>query len=121
MIFFDRLIKFIEYKGENINSFTLKLGFGSGLLAKAIKNNSSLGSDKLMKIFQSYPELSPDWLLTGTGSMLRNIDANYISEPPGLYNKICKFCHEKDNEIERLKKLNERNEKIIDALLNKKA
>ena len=32
---------------------------------------SELGSDKIVKILSNYPELNPDWLLTGEGPMLR--------------------------------------------------
>jgi hypothetical protein len=33
---------------------------------------SELGSDKIVRILQLYPELSPDWLLLGNGVMIRN-------------------------------------------------
>lgn len=39
---------------------------------KSLKNGGAIGTDKLENILLSYPELSPDWLLTGNGPMLRD-------------------------------------------------
>ena len=33
---------------------------------------SEIGGDKIAKILTSFPNLNPDWLLTGQGNMLRN-------------------------------------------------
>ena len=35
---------------------------------------SEIGGDKIAKILTSYPNLNPDWLLTGQGNMLRDIE-----------------------------------------------
>lgn len=114
---FDRLIVFIEQEGENINSFSKKVRFSSGLLAKLIKKNGSLGSDKLMNIFIEYPNLSPNWLLTGQGNMrleeeksIENLSPRKrdCTKPSDVY---CPICIEKDklikNQSERIAELKE--------------
>ena len=35
---------------------------------------SEIGGDKIAKILTSFPNLNPDWLLTGQGNMLRNTE-----------------------------------------------
>lgn len=45
-------------------------GLSNGLIKAALSAGSSFGSDKLEKILNTYPDLSAEWLLRGTGSML---------------------------------------------------
>lgn len=113
MTFFDRLKYYIDYKGETINSFTYKCGFSSGLIAKLIANKTSIGSDKLMKIFQTFPDLNPTWLLIGTGDMKMNnkephLVDNIITDPEVAYGS-CKYCAEKErlikDQAERIEEL----------------
>ncbi len=66
----ERLQQYIEYRGLSMNSFDSSIGTGNGYIGKQIKKKGSIGSDILEKIFSSYPELNPTWLLTGNGSML---------------------------------------------------
>lgn len=49
---------------------------GSGL-------KSEIGGDKIVKILTCYPEISPEWLLTGKGSMLKteSVIAKLVSDP----------------------------------------
>ena len=41
---------------------------------------SEIGGEKIAKILTCYPNLSPDWLLTGQGSMLRNKQTTSLQE-----------------------------------------
>lgn len=63
----QRLRQFIETKGVSKYGFYQKVGLSNGFLDKG----ENIGSDKCEKIIYAYPELNPDWLLTGNGSMLR--------------------------------------------------
>lgn len=112
MDFFERLKYYIDYKGETVNSFTNTCGFSSGLIAKLITNKTAIGSDKLMKIFQTFPDLSPTWLLTGKGEMNLNLiieNSNLVMEPPVKYYGTCHQCEEKErlikDQAERIEEL----------------
>jgi hypothetical protein len=62
----DRLKQFIEYQHITTNQFCKK-----NLLSNSFFNNiSSIGSDKLSNIFNNYPDLNMDWVITGRGQML---------------------------------------------------
>lgn len=67
----QRLSKFIDFKQLSVSSFEKTVGFSNGSLGSQIKNNKTIGVDKLENILKIYPELSAEWLLTGNGKMLK--------------------------------------------------
>lgn len=67
----QRLKQFIEYKGFSIRGFEIECGVNNSTIKSAIRNNGSLGSDKLEKIVEKFPDLDANWLLSGKGSMIR--------------------------------------------------
>ena len=69
----DRILQFIDYKGISKLSFYKEVGLSNGFLDK----NKSIGSEKLVKILNSYPEIEPLWLLLGQGEMLKK-DINIV-------------------------------------------
>lgn len=64
----QRLRQFIEIKGISKYKFYQSTKLSNGSLDKG----DNLGSDKCEKILYAFPELNPDWLLTGRGSMLKS-------------------------------------------------
>jgi len=68
---FDRLDKYMSYKGLNDNQVTVQAGLSVGSLGKQRKGGRGLSSDSIAKLLQSYPELDALWLLTGQGTMLK--------------------------------------------------
>ncbi len=63
----ERVVKFIEYKGVTKYKFCKDLGFSN----KFLDNSSNMGTDKACKILRYYPEINPEWLLTGKEPMLK--------------------------------------------------
>ena len=68
----DRIKQIIEYKEISARQFCLKIGVANGFLDKV----KDVGSEKVAKILYAFPEISPEWLLMGEGSMLRPPQAN---------------------------------------------
>lgn len=72
----ERIKEFLSYLNMGQNRFEERVGFSNGY----INNVKSLGSDKINKIANAYPELNAEWLLTGKGQMLKgdldNQDSN---------------------------------------------
>ena len=66
----ERLIEFIKHKRVTKRQFYMKVGLSSGFLNKS----KSIGSNKIRKIIQTYPELSIEWVVMGTGNMLHSTD-----------------------------------------------
>lgn len=63
----ERILKFIDYKGISKNKFYIQTGISNGVLDK----NSGLSMDTVEKFYSTFPEINPEWLLTGNGEMLK--------------------------------------------------
>lgn len=68
----DRILQFIEYKGISKNKFYNETGISNGILDK----KSGLSMDTIEKFYSTYPEINPEWLLTGKGEMLKSGNTN---------------------------------------------
>lgn len=62
-----RVLQIIDYKGINKRVFYKETSLSNGFLDKV----KDIGSSKIEHILNSYPEISPEWLVTGRGDMLR--------------------------------------------------
>lgn len=63
----ERILQFIEYKGISKNKFYIESGISNGVLDK----KSGLSMDTVEKFYSTFPEINPEWLLTGKGNMLK--------------------------------------------------
>lgn len=77
----DRIRQFIDYKKITINKFSDSVGTSNSYFNKLIKNGTTIGSDKIENILQAYPEINPEWLITGKGNMLKE----YNEKESSLY------------------------------------
>lgn len=78
----QRIKEFIDSQGLTVASFEKIVGFSNGSLASQIKNNKSIGVDKLENIVLTYPEISASWLLRGEGPMLKQVDESKKQQIP---------------------------------------
>lgn len=63
----DRIYQLIDAKKIGVREFTDAIGVSESYIRNISK---SISAEKLMKISQLFPDLNPDWLLTGEGAML---------------------------------------------------
>ncbi len=66
----QRLDKYIRYKGLSDYRITKACGISQGLLSKARKGETDLGSETVLKIVKFYTDLNFMWVMTGEGEML---------------------------------------------------
>lgn len=67
----DRILQIIDYKGINKRKFYSETGLSNGFLDKV----KDVGASKVEHILNIYPDISLEWLLTGSGEMLkRNVE-----------------------------------------------
>lgn len=67
----DRILIFAKKEGISIRELSKKAGFSHSLL----HNAKQIGANKLENILTAYPTLNPEWLLTGTGDMVKESDS----------------------------------------------
>lgn len=79
----DRIKLFIEYKNISLRRFDESIEMSKGYMSRQIKTNASVGSDVLVKIIDTYPELNLNWLLKGTGEMI--IKDNLVNDNENIY------------------------------------
>lgn len=66
----ERFLQFAEIKGISKVDFYKEIGAAASNF-KGVGMKSEIGSDKIVSFLTSYPEVSPEWLLTGNGKMLK--------------------------------------------------
>ena len=64
----ERILQLLEKKEITPYKFCKDLGFSMGYLDK----RGAIGTDKYLKIIKYFPEISPMWLLSGEGDMLKS-------------------------------------------------
>ncbi|QOG02382.1 helix-turn-helix transcriptional regulator [Flavobacterium sp. MDT1-60] len=80
-----RIKQYIDLKGIKISAFEREIGMSNGSFASQLKNDKTIGVDKLEKILRIYSDINVEWLLTGTGDMLK---LNILNEETAPYTKI---------------------------------
>lgn len=65
-----RILEIAEYLGIPKSRFIEDLGMNYSNF-KSINLNSSINADYVANILSKYPQINPDWLLTGKGPMIR--------------------------------------------------
>lgn len=68
----ERIKQYIDYKSISVAAFEKSIGMSNASFGKCLKKGGAIGTDKLENILSVYPDISPNWLLTGNGTMLRN-------------------------------------------------
>ncbi|GAA4146569.1 hypothetical protein GCM10022216_31670 [Sphingobacterium kyonggiense] len=66
----ERVLLIAETKGIQKVEFFKGLGLSYANF-KGVQKNSSLGSDAVSTILSTYQDINPEWLLNGSGEMLR--------------------------------------------------
>jgi len=76
----ERLYLYFEQKGLKPTVVEKEINLSNGYFSAQKKRNADMGERIMMKIIDNCRDLNPEWLLTGCGSMFRNMDC--ISAPP---------------------------------------
>jgi hypothetical protein len=63
----ERIVIYLDFKGISKYKFCKELGFSN----KFLDNSNNMGTDKACKILHHYPEINPEWIITGNGEMLK--------------------------------------------------
>lgn len=120
----EKILSYLDATGKVKAEFYKAIG-ASPSNFKGAGKNSALSSDKITEILALYPDLSPDWLFSGIGDMLRTPGSNNVpATPQTLEDKLLTILSNKDNTIreqaeeigllrERIAQLEKRLEKTV--------
>jgi hypothetical protein len=67
----NRLEEFLPTTGDTLVDITGKINVSRDYFSTIRNKKAEIGVDKVVGILLLYPQLSSDWLLTGTGLMLK--------------------------------------------------
>ena len=104
----ERIKQIIDYKKISTRQFCIEVGVANGFLDKV----KDVGSEKLLKILNTYPELSPEWLLTGKGKMLKEEEVKKAApqDLPTANDEVSTLLREKAAMLEAIIKEKEEKE-----------
>jgi hypothetical protein len=109
----ERIAMYLQFRAITPHSFERRIHLSNGYFSKQTKNLGSVGSDILVKIHDSYPELNMLWVLTGEGEMiLADLESNQVS-------KVNEFSGRYETENRKLKLLESDVEKLNVVLKDK--
>lgn len=68
----QRFIQLIQHLGLSKNAFAQSLDKTATVIQHLVDERNKPGYDLLCKVFETYPNVSKDWLLLGQGAMLKS-------------------------------------------------
>ena len=71
----NRISKIIESTGLNPTSFAAKIGVQQMTLWNQLNGKRKLSLETVTAIIENFPDISTEWLMRGTGSMMKGNDA----------------------------------------------
>lgn len=121
-----RLKQLIDYYGISTRQFEQKINVSNGVIAKVLVQNTTLRSDVLSKIADSFPDINIGWILTGKGEMFLQKSGNtpeedtrFVKIPTDVWETMqlqTASLKEKDEQITRLIEMLGVNDKNISDL-----
>lgn len=80
--YIDRIYQISENEKISISYIEKKIGASKGVLSRAISHKTDIQAKWLIKIVENFPDINPEWLLTGRGPMLRTAPPANPQPPP---------------------------------------
>ena len=79
----ERVLAVLKAKGLNVNRASKLLGMPQRTLNRQVNEDGKIAMELLYSILDNFPEISPLWLVTGEGEMLRdsNIQQEFVAAP----------------------------------------
>lgn len=115
----ERLLDFIAHKNMIVSEFERICGLSNGYVGN-MKN--TVGRKGLNEIRRAFPDLNPEWLLTGRGEMINPISGITQSQNGGNHNSQTVTLAPTDvsrfmDEISAQRRMTEKAQEQIDRLL----
>lgn len=88
-----RIAELIEYSGMKVADFAERVGIQKSAVSHLISGRNKPSFEVLSSMLILFPELNPDWLILGTGNMLRqtNISLPTVHTSPATLKDLNKI------------------------------
>jgi len=108
-----RILEYADSKGIKKYEIYQNTGISNGVLSQ----KGGLSEDNVMRFLSHYSDLSPEWLLTGKGAMLRGQSAPEVAPPPSepAFPGFIEEIKSLSVKVGRLESENERFRAVIEA------
>lgn len=70
----ERLNRIISYYDLSLRKFAISLGVHYNTIQNTFYRQSDVSFSILNKVITTYPEINPEWLMTGKGEMIRDVN-----------------------------------------------
>jgi transcriptional regulator with XRE-family HTH domain len=84
----DRLLKILKQYNLTSTRFADELGVQRSGISHILSGRNQPSYDFIVKLMTQYPEINPDWLLMGKGTMLRTALKEKSSPEPDLFRQV---------------------------------
>jgi transcriptional regulator with XRE-family HTH domain len=71
----ERFLAAMRHSGLSKTEFAGRLGVSQGVMSHISSGRNKPGTEMLVSLLQAYPEIAPEWLILGEGSMFRPKEA----------------------------------------------
>jgi len=107
----ERIFEYINLKKINKSELERKANISNGYLAKQLQRKADVGESILVNILQNCPEINPEWLLTGNGTMLKSEVPEQVAvlNNKDMIDKMCELSAENAILKKEIKELRNRN------------
>lgn len=105
----ERLLLFLDYLHMSNRAFEQKVGLTNGYVSNF---SAKAHTDKLEMIFRTFPELSRDWLMNGTGDMIKSEQTVYNERNTAELISLLKMS------IEEIRAQRIQIDRLIDAMMS---
>lgn len=78
----DRIIKFMTHENLTATRFADEIGVQRSSISHILSGRNNPSFEFIQKMLGRYKQINAEWLLVGTGSMLKKNDQQEISVPP---------------------------------------
>ncbi|OIO12220.1 MAG: hypothetical protein AUJ53_02800 [Flavobacteriaceae bacterium CG1_02_35_72] len=75
---YERLL--LEKKITNLSDFAKKVGISNSMMTEIVKKRSNVGIKVIQNTVNTFDMISPDWILTGEGKMLKQQKTQHIHD-----------------------------------------
>lgn len=86
---------------QNSSEFSKTIGVSSSTMTEILKGRTNAGINPIQNTVRNYPDINPEWLLTGRGSMLREAEEVTHSAEKVIHSERDVFMEERLRSLER--------------------